>query len=186
MRFRFTVVLGALALLGAVLALQPSSALAEKASTIEKHSRDALALLLESSPEAKGLEPQANGILVFDDIVKGGLIIGGQYGEGALLKKDAVAGYYSTAAVSYGLQAGLQTFGYAVFFVGEDALKYLDNSDGWELGTAPNVVIVDKGAAGSLSSTSLRDGVYIFFSDQKGLMAGIGIQGTKITKIRPD
>src|SRR3546814_13969165 len=80
--------------------------------------------------------------------------IGGQYGEGALFKNDAVSQYYSTAAASFGLQAGLQTFGYAIYFMNEKALSYLDNSDGWEIGTAPNVVVVDEGAGASLTTRS--------------------------------
>src|SRR3546814_2404933 len=119
-----------------------------------KSSRDALALLKQNSPAAAKLAPEAAAILVFPKIVKGGLIIGGQYGEGALFKNDAVSQYYSTAAASFGLQAGLQTFGYAIYFMNEKALSYLDNSDGWEIGTAPNVVVVDEGAGASLTTTS--------------------------------
>src|SRR3546814_13621716 len=99
----------------------------------------------------------AAGILVFPKILKGGLIIGGQYGEGALFKGDAVSQYYSTAAASFGLQAGLQTYGYAIFFMNAGALQYLDNSDGWEIGTAPNVVVVDEGAGAALTTTTAKD-----------------------------
>ena len=118
--------------------------------------------------------------------MKGGLIIGGQYGEGALFKGDALVQYYSTAAASFGLQAGLQTYGYAIFFMDQKALGYLDNSDGWEIGTAPNVVVVDEGAGASLTTTSAKDNILVFFFDQKGLMAGLTIEGTKITRINPD
>ncbi len=161
-------------------------ALAEKAATIEQNSREALELLLDNSAGAKALSDDAEGILVFPKIVKGGLFVGGQYGEGALFTNDAVSGYYSTAAASFGLQAGLQTFGYALFFTDEAALSYLDNSDGWEIGTAPNVVVVDAGAAASLTTTSARGNIYVFFFDQKGLMAGLTIEGSKITIINPD
>ena len=123
---------------------------------------------------------------MFPKILKGGLIIGGQYGEGALFENDKVAGYYSTAAGSFGLQAGLQTYGYAVFFLNKEALSYLDKSDGWEIGTDPNVVVVDEGVAGKLSTTSGRSDVYVFFFDQKGLMAGISIEGAKISTLDPD
>lgn len=159
---------------------------ADKAATIEAHSRDALALLYEKSPGAKALSDDAAGILVFPKIVKGGLIVGAHYGEGALFKNEAVAGYYSSGAASFGLQAGLQTFGYALFFTDEAALGYLDNSDGWEIGTAPNVVVVDAGAAAALTTTSARGNIYVFFFDQKGLMAGLTIEGSKITIINPD
>lgn len=159
---------------------------AEKAATIEQHSREALALLKKNSPPAAKLAPDAAAILVFPKIVKGGLIIGGQYGEGALFKGDALAQYYSTAAASFGLQAGLQTYGYAIYFMNAKALGYLDNSDGWEIGTAPNVVVVDEGAGASLTTTSAKDNILVFFFDQKGLMAGVTIEGTKITKIDPE
>ncbi|WP_340118311.1 lipid-binding SYLF domain-containing protein [Pelagibius sp. 7325] len=186
MRVRFPVVLALLAALTAGFTFQASTARAEKAATIEQNSRDALALLKQNSPAADKLAPEAAAILVFPKIVKGGLIIGGQYGEGALFKNDAVAQYYSTAAASFGLQAGLQTFGYAIFFMNETALGYLDNSDGWEIGTAPNVVVVDEGAGASLTTTSAKDNILVFFFDQKGLMAGLTIEGTKITRINPD
>lgn len=175
-----------LVLLLGVFGLSPLPAMAEKAANIEKNAREALALLLDTSEGAKGLADDATGILVFPKIVKGGLIIGGQYGEGALFKNDAVAGYYSTGSGSLGLQAGVQTYGYAMFFLNEEGMKYLDESDGWELGSAPNIVIVDTGAAGKLSTTSARSNIYVFFFDQKGLMAGLDIEGTKISTIDPD
>ncbi len=186
MRAQVSILLAVFTLVAAATLFDASSARAEKAATIEKNSRDALALLLKNSEGAKGLVDDAVGIMVFPEIVKGGLIIGGLYGEGALLKGDDVAGYYSTGAASFGLQAGLQTFGYAMFFLTEDAMKYLDNADGWELGTAPHIVVVDTGASGKLSTASGRSNTYVFFFDQKGLMAGLGIEGTKISKIDPD
>ena len=184
MRFRFPATLAVMVVVAAAMGTAPASA--EKAATIEKNARDALAQLLSNSEAAKRLAVDAAGILVFPKIVKGGLIVGGQYGEGALFKDEAVDGYYSTAAASFGLQAGLQTYGYAVFFLDEGALGFLDDSDGWEIGTAPNVVVVDKGAAATLSTTSAQEDIYIFFFDQKGLMAGLSIQGSKITTLDPD
>ncbi len=191
MPFRFPVIrvsaiLAVLAVFTAVTGFEATPARAEKAATIEQNSREALALLRKNSAPADKIAGDAAGILVFPKIVKGGLIIGGQYGEGALFQNDAVKQYYSTAAASFGLQAGLTTFGYAVFFMNEKSLSYLDNSDGWEIGTAPNVVVVESGAAASLTTTSGREDIYVFFFDQKGLMAGLTIEGTKITEINPD
>ncbi len=186
MRVRFPMILAVLALCATAFSVAPAPARAEKAATIEQHSREALALLKQNSEGARRLAGDAAAILVFPKIVKGGLIIGGQYGEGTLFKGEAKAGFYSTAAASFGLQAGLQTFGYAVFFLDDKALNYLDNSDGWEIGTAPNVVVVDEGAGASLTTTSAKENIYVFFFDQKGLMAGLTIEGTKITQINPD
>ena len=159
---------------------------AEEAATIEKKSREALASLLSQSAGAKAISKDSVAVLVFPEILKGGLILGGLYGEGALIDGGKVDGYYSTAAGSIGLQAGLQKFGYAVFFLDEDALGYLDRSDGWEIGSAPSLVVVDEGVSGKLTTTSARERIYVFFFDQKGLMAGIGIEGNKISKITPD
>jgi len=129
------------------------------------------------------LAAKAKGILVFPSIMKAGFVVGGQYGEGALRRGGKTVGYYNTAAASYGLQAGAQVFGYALFFMTESAMQFLDKSDGWELGSAPNVVVLDQGAAGSLSTSTLQSDMYAFFFSQKGLMGGLGLQGSKITKI---
>jgi lipid-binding SYLF domain-containing protein len=110
-------------------------------------------------------------------------MLGGHMGDGVLTKHGAVAGYYNSVAGSFGLQAGVQVFGYALFFMNDAALAYLDKSDGWELGVGPSVVFVDKGVGKSLTSTTITHDVYAVIFDQKGLMAGIGIQGSKITKI---
>jgi len=188
MRLRLTLVLPALVMLAVVSGFGSLSAQAQEehtAATIERDSRDALALLKENSEGARRLAGDAAAILVFPKIIKGGLIVGGQYGEGALFRGDALDGYYSTAAASFGLQAGIQTYGYAVFFLDDAATAYLDSSDGWEIGTAPNVVVVDSGAGASLTTTSAKENIYVFFFDQKGLMAGVTIEGSKITKINP-
>ena len=171
--------------LAVIAFMSPQQASAASKAEINRDVDAALVKLYESSTEAKLLAEKAAGILVFPGIVKGGFIIGGMYGEGALRVKGKTAGYYNAVAASYGLQAGVQTFGYAVMFMNEAKLKYLDESDGWEIGGAPSLVVVDKGAAGSLSTTSVRDDIYVFFFSQSGLMAGLGLQGTKISRIDP-
>jgi len=165
----------------AMVPCQP--AFAATAAEIDRDVDSALQKLYDKTPAAKELAKIAKGILVFPDIVKGGLIIGGQYGEGALRVDGKTVGYYSSVAASYGLQAGVQKFGYALFFITGNALDYLKKSEGWEIGTGPSLVIVDEGVAGSLTTTTAKSDIYAFFFDQKGLMAGIGIQGSKITKV---
>ncbi len=167
----------------AIVCMYPHPVDAASAAEIDKKAQNALEKLYAKSHSAKALSEKAVAILVFPDIYKAGFIVGGQYGEGELLRDGKVAGYYSTVSGSYGLQAGAQKYGYALFFMTESMLKYLDKSDGWELGMAPNIVVVDVGAAGGLSTTSAQKDAYAFFFDQKGLMAGLGLQGTKITKI---
>jgi lipid-binding SYLF domain-containing protein len=111
-------------------------------------------------------------------------MVGGQFGEGALLKEGKTAGYYNTVQLSYGLQAGIQKYGYALFLMTDSALKWIDKSDGWEIGTGPTIVVMDTGAAAAITTTTAQSEIYAFFFDQKGLMGGIGLQGTKITKIK--
>ena len=108
-----------------------------------------------------------------------------QYGKGALREGGQTVGYYNTAAASYGLQAGVQSCGYAMFFMSSEALGYLKKSSGWEIGVGPSVVVVDEGTARALTTTTAKEGIYVFFG-QEGLMAGLGVQGSKITQIHPD
>lgn len=161
-------------------------AYAASGSNIDRDATAALKKLYRSTPGAKDLGDNAKGILIFPRIIKGGFIIGGQYGDGALRQGGKTLGYYRSVAASYGLQAGVQAFGYVLMFMDDASLAYLENSEGWEIGTGPSVVIVDKGMGKSLTSTTLKSGVYAFIFGQKGLMAGIGLQGSKITKITPD
>ena len=161
-------------------------AVAASASEIDRKVTATLSSLYKSTPEAKTLGERAKAILVFPKIVKGGFIIAGQAGDGALRKGGKTVGYYQSVAASYGLQAGVQSFGYVLMFMDDESLQYLDKSEGWEIGTGPSVVAVDKGFAKKLSSTTLREGVYAFIFDQKGLMGGLGLEGSKITKITPD
>jgi lipid-binding SYLF domain-containing protein len=155
------------------------------AAQINRDVEVALKNLYATSPAAKELSKVAKAVLVFPSIVKGGLIVGGQYGEGALKKGNKIAGYYNTVAASYGLQAGVQKFGYVLFFMDAASIEYVNKTEGWEIGVGPSVVIVDEGVAKSLTTTTTKEGIYAFIFDQKGLMAGLGIQGSKINKITP-
>ena len=103
----------------------------------------------------------------------------------ALLKGDQAVAYYDTTGGSVGLQAGVQTYGYAMFFMNAKALQQLETADGFEVGVGPTVVVLDEGKAANLTTTTMKDDIYAFVFGQKGLMAGIGIQGNKITKINP-
>lgn len=163
---------------------QQAASVAE-ANTLESKARTALEQLYETTPSAKMLGDKAKGVLVFPSIVKAGLMAGGQYGRGVLFKQGQVAGYYNTVAASFGLQAGAQSFSYAMFLMDDNALNYLDRSGGWEIGVGPSIVIVDAGVARSLTTTTARKDVYAFIFGQQGLMAGLGLQGSKITKITP-
>jgi lipid-binding SYLF domain-containing protein len=145
----------------------------------------ALNVLFTAQPRTRELARNAKAILVFPKIIKAGLIIGGQGGDGALRVGGKTVGYYNIAAASFGLQAGAQQFSYALFFMTDAALKYLQNSDGWSIGSGPSVVVLDKGAAASVTSTTLTHDVYAIPFGEHGLMGGIGVEGSKITPIHP-
>ena len=155
------------------------------AAELEKDAKAALAQLSATAPLAKGLAPQAYAILVFPKVTKAGLGVGGQYGEGALLKGGKAVAYYKTTGASFGLQAGGQQYGYAMFFMNEKAVAQLDKANGFEVGVGPSVVMVDEGMAKTTTTNTLKDDIYAFVFGQKGLMAGLGIQGNKIAKIQP-
>jgi lipid-binding SYLF domain-containing protein len=163
---------------------EPASAASAK--EIDAKATQALTTLYKTTPGAKTLAQKAKAILIFPDIVKAGFMVGGQFGDGALRKGGKTVAYYRSLAGSFGFQAGAQSFGYVLFFMDDESLKYLDQSDGWEVGTGPSLVVLDEGFGKNLSTTTLQKGVYAFIFNQKGLMGGVGIQGSKITRIKPD
>ena len=152
---------------------------------LDKEVDAAIAKLYAGSPIAKQLGKTAKAILIFPKVKKAGFLIGGQYGEGALLKGGTAVAYYKTTGASFGLQAGGQTYGYAMFFMNAKALDDFVNASGFEVGVGPSVVLVDEGMAKTTTTATLKDDIYAFVFGQKGLMAGLGIQGNKITKITP-
>ncbi len=173
-------------LLAGLAALAPTAVAfaADKSDPqLDRVANAALAHLVRTDPAARTLNSKAYAVLVFPRIVKVGFLLGGAYGEGALLQGGRTTGYYNSAAASYGLQAGAQSFGYALFFMNPGALNYLNSSSGFEIGVGPSVVVVDKGLARKITSSTLTQDIYAMIFNQKGLMAGLGLEGSKITKI---
>lgn len=156
---------------------------AATAEDLDKDSRQALQTLSQTNPFAEKLSLTAKAVLVFPNVVKAGLVFGGSYGEGELIEGSTVVDYYNTVTGSWGLQAGAQSYGYAIFLMTDTAVNYLKESKGWEIGVGPTVVVVDEGVAKNLSTSSLQDDAYAFIFSQQGLMAGISIEGTKVSKI---
>jgi len=167
----------------AMIAAPVKTASAATAAEINQDADQALQSLFRTNPVAEDLSKKARAVLIFPKIVKGGLIFGGSYGEGALRRGGSTVSYYNSVSASWGLQAGAQTYGYAVFLMNDKAVEYLTQSKGWEIGTGPTVVIVNEGASKNFSTTTLKDDAYAFIFGQQGLMAGINIEGSKISKI---
>jgi len=178
--------IGATLLACALVVMTSTSARPVVAASMPQLDRDvdaALAKLYTGTPGARSLERRAKAILVFPSVVKAGFLFGAQYGDGALRRQGKTVGYYNSVAASYGYQAGLQAFGYLLFFMSDSALRYLDDSGGFELGVGPSVVVLDAGQAAALTTTTMQSEIYAVVFDQKGLMAGVGIQGSKISRI---
>ncbi len=168
-----------------LVAVTGSPIFADDAADLAKNSQAALATLYAKVPAAKALGAKAHAVLVFPKVTKAGLGIGGQHGDGALIKGGKAVAFYSTSGASFGLQAGGQTYGYAMFFMNDKALQQLDVANGFEVGVGPTVVVMDEGKAKSTTTTTMNDDIYAFIFSQKGLMGGLGIQGNNIRKIDP-
>ncbi len=155
---------------------------------LEADAHAAVKKLMETSPAAKDLLSNAKGVLIFPNIVKAGFLVGAKYGDGALLEGNAQSGfnateYYNIAAASYGLQAGVQSFGFAMVLMTDKAVRYVESRTGFELGAGPSIVVVDAGVAKTLTTATAKSNVYAFTFGQKGLMGGLGLEGTKVTKL---
>jgi len=169
----------ALSLTGFTLTAQAASA-----DDLSRDSAQALQSLTKANPAADAIAKKARAVLVFPKIVKAGLVFGGGYGEGTLTRSGKLDGYFNSVTASFGWQAGAESYGYVVFLMNDKATKYLDRSEGWEIGIGPSVVVVNEGVAKNLSTSTLKDDAYAFIFDQQGLMASLSIEGTKITRIK--
>jgi lipid-binding SYLF domain-containing protein len=178
--FQKIMTISALAL---ALGLPSVQALAATAEDLNQDAAQALQTLYKTHPESELLAKGAKAILVFPKIIKAGLVFGGSYGEGVMMRGGQSVGYYNSVSASWGWQAGAESYGYVVFLMNEKAVKYLAKSKGWEIGVGPSVVVVNEGVAKNLSSSTLKDDAYAFIFDQQGLMASLSIEGTKISPI---
>ncbi|OWT75537.1 MULTISPECIES: YSC84-related protein [unclassified Achromobacter] len=151
---------------------------------LDDDARRALTQLFAEEPWARDvLRPDAKAVLVFPDVVKAGLLVGGHTGNGVMFNKAGkVIGYYGASGLSFGLQAGAQSYSEVLFLMTDTAIAELSSGAGLSLGVGPSVVVVDSGMAKSMTTTTLKADVYAFIFSQEGLMAGLGVQGQRINK----
>jgi lipid-binding SYLF domain-containing protein len=176
--------LATLAGLCGILALAvASSASAKTAAEIDagvKAARDQCATQIPGCEEAA---EKASGMLVFPEVTKAAVGVGGSYGEGALIVDDKTAGYYSAASASIGLQLGAQKSTQIIMFMTKEALDKFRDSSGWEAGANAQVAMIDEGKAANMNSVMADNPVIAFIFGQKGLMGDLSVQGSKITKL---
>lgn len=165
------------------VAIYGERAAAATAAEIDAEVDAALAKLFAEVPAAKKIADDAVGVLVFPSIIKGGFGLGGEYGEGALRRGGSTTNYYNIASVSFGFQIGAQGYSNVLMFMTEEAIRALNNVKGFELGADASIAVADIGAGGEISSNTVQSPVIAFVFGQKGLMGGISIEGSKITKL---
>jgi lipid-binding SYLF domain-containing protein len=166
------------------LGTSASQAFAATAEDLDKDSAQTLQALYKVNPSAEFVSKKAKAILVFPRVVKAGLVFGGSYGEGVLMRGTRVTEYFNTVSASWGWQAGAESYAYVVFLMSDKAINYLAESKGWEFGVGPTVVAVNEGLAKNLSTSTLKEDAYAFVTDQQGLMASLSLEGTKISRIK--
>lgn len=179
MNFKQTVIFAVL-IVGCFLSVPADAASRE---VIDAKVSAALKELYEKSQAARDLSAKASGILVFPSVIKAGIGIGGEYGEGSLLVSGNPVGYYNVAAASIGFQLGAQSKTQVIMFMTDASLKQFRDSNGWEAGVDGSVALVEWGAGGSVDTNNIKDPVVGFIYSNKGLMYNLTLEGSKISPI---
>jgi lipid-binding SYLF domain-containing protein len=144
---------------------------------------EALEFLYKESPAAKTLAAKSKGILVFPTIVKAGWILGGSYGEGALLTNGKKIQYYNNISGSLGFQFGIEKRSEIIMFLEQSALEDFKKNNGWDGGADGSVAIASFGAGMDVTAENIKDPIISFIFSPKGLMVNASLEGTKISKI---
>ncbi|RXZ43430.1 BPSL1445 family SYLF domain-containing lipoprotein [Crenobacter cavernae] len=160
-----------------------SSTSMSKRQTIDAGVDETLTKLYREAKGSRELVAKAKGVLVFPSVLAAGLVIGGEYGEGALREGAKTSGYYQTASGSIGLQAGAQSKAVILVFMTQEALDKFRNSSGWTAGVDANVALIKVGADGSIDTKTAQADVAGFVLTNTGLMFNVSLQGTKISRL---
>lgn len=158
---------------------------AASAAEIEADANETLHSFVRQVPGARELANKAAGILVFPSVVKAGIGIGGEYGEGILLNQQRVEGYYNLISASFGFQLGVQERSVIIMFMTQDALLGFEERAGWKIGVDGSVTIITVGVGGGIDTDKIVSPVIGFIIDQKGLMYNLTLEGSKISRINP-
>ena len=171
-----------LAMVGCTTNKGPSSTADSKRAEIDQGVDATLARLYSSVSGSRELVAKARGVLVFPSVIQAGFGIGGEYGEGALRVDGMTVGYYSTAAGSFGFQAGGQSKALIYLFMTQDALDKFRTSSGWTAGPDASVSLIKVGANGTIDTASVSNSVNAFALTNAGLYGGVTLNGSKISK----
>jgi lipid-binding SYLF domain-containing protein len=167
------------------LAAEPRASQAGAAAELEAEANETLHSFVRQVAGARELANKAAGILVFPSVVKAGIGIGGEYGEGILLDQQKVQGYYNIISASFGFQLGVQDRSIIIMFMTQDALDGFRRRAGWKIGVDGSVTIITVGVGGSIDSDKIVSPVIGFVLDPAGLMYNLTLEGTKISRFEP-
>lgn len=170
-------------LVGLILICSSGVAFSETAKEIDVSVDVTLERFNKEIPGASSFIKKAKGVLVFPSVIKVGIGIGGEYGEGALRISGKTVDYYSTMAASIGFQLGAQAKSIVLVFTEENALKQFRNSEGWKAGVDGSVALISLGMGDSLDTTNVKDPIVAFIFGQKGLMYNLTLEGSKFSKL---
>lgn len=159
------------------------SVLAASAEKLDLEADKALEVFREEIKGSEVFLNQAAGYLVFPRVIKIGIGIGGETGEGVLRVGGQTIDYYRTSAGSFGLQLGAQAKSVVIVFMTKDSLKKFRDSNGWKVGIDGSVALVDVGAGKTIDSQNISDPVVGFIFGSKGLMYNLTLEGSKFSKL---
>ena len=171
----------ALLALGCLLLAAPT--LAASREELDARVRESVQELYKTSTAARELAGKAAGVLVFPSVIKAGLGIGGEYGEGALLISGQPSAYYNIASASVGLQLGVQEKAVAILFMTAESLAQFRQSQGWKAGVDGSVALATLGVGKELDTETARKPIIGFVYSNKGLMYNLTLEGSKISRI---
>lgn len=160
-----------------------TSVLAASGAKIDRESNEALKVFSEDIPGAEVFIQQAAGYLIFPRVIKVGIGVGAETGEGALRVGGQTVAYYRTTSGSIGLQLGAQAKSIVIAFMTKDSLQKFRNSNGWKVGVDGSVALIDLGGGKTIDSDNVRDPVVGFIFGSKGLMYNLTLEGSKISKL---
>ena len=161
----------------------PKPAYADSATEIDIGVKETLKHFRKAIPGGSEFLQKAKGVLVFPSVIKAGFVVGGEYGEGALLIGDKTVQYYSTASASIGFQLGAQSKSIVLVFLTKQALENFRNSKGWEAGVDGSVALIKWGTGKDINTADINDPIVGFVFSNKGLMYNLTLEGSKYTKI---
>ncbi|MDX1425106.1 MAG: YSC84-related protein [Kiloniellales bacterium] len=183
MHFAQKIVLAAAIFVLAACSSNSSSDKSAKRTEINNAADAAWSELVAENPAARDLAKDAKGVAIFPDIIKGGLIVGGETGDGVLRVGGDNAAYYNVSSASIGLQIGGQSYSQVLMFLTDEALASFRASSGWEAGVDGTVAVIDKGASGDLDTSNIAAPVVAFIFGEEGLMGGVSLEGSKYTRL---